>query len=120
MPGRRNRLYYRLRDYGADRILGFTDRGNRRQEPVTPPGDRFHIAGCLRAVPNCITDLPDCDSQAVIKFHEGVLRPKELAHLFAGDDLSMPLHQNDEQAVRQILQLELVAVTCQGGRAGIE
>jgi hypothetical protein len=50
-------------------------------------------------VPECITDLPDRDSPAVIELCEGILGPKALAQLFSGDDLSWSTHQNCEQAV---------------------
>jgi hypothetical protein len=59
-------------------------------------------------------------SQAVIEFYEGVLGPKALAHIFSGDDLSGPLHQNCEQAVGQILQLQLVALASKRGLIGIK
>jgi hypothetical protein len=43
-----------------------------------------------------------------------------LAHLFTGDDLSGPLYKEYQQAVRQILQLQLVAVASESGLFGIK
>jgi hypothetical protein len=64
----------------------------------------------LGIVAERLAHLADGHPKAVIKLNEGVFRPQTLPDFLPGDDFPGPLHQHQQQSIRQILESDADAV----------
>ena len=74
---------------------------------VTAARCGFDEARVVGRIAEYLADLVDGFVQAVVELDEGVGRPQLLTQFFTGDNLARPLEQDDKQAERLVLEIDL-------------
>jgi len=88
-------------------------RDNRSDKTI--PNSRFggDVARLVRRVGKSVAQLSDCDIQALIKVHKGVLRPKTRAQVGPAYGLAGIFQEGLENLSRLALQLKAKAMLAQ-------
>jgi hypothetical protein len=77
---------------------------NGGDEPVAPAGNGFDESGVTRIIPKSFPDLEYRNSQALVEFDEGILRPKSVPNLFPRNNLSGAFDKQYQKSERLVLQ----------------
>jgi hypothetical protein len=62
-------------------------------QPVSAPHQSFNVLGMIGIVSERLAQDRHCNINASIEFHDGIVRPKNLAYFLAGNDVALALHQ---------------------------
>lgn len=96
------------------------DHLNLTQEAVTPARHGFDVTRLIGRFPQHVAQLLDGGVDAVIEFHDGVVRPEPEADLVAKDHLAGMLQQHEEDLERLFPQAEPDAEFAQLARSGVD
>jgi hypothetical protein len=79
---------------------------HRRNKTIPAPGDCLNEAWLLGVVSKDVPYFSDCSVDAVVGIEKNVLAPDSLCDLFAADDLTSLLYQEQEDVHRDALKFE--------------
>ena len=79
---------------------------HRRGKTIPFADHGLYEAGLLRVIAQYEPDLANSRVDAVVDVDKDTLAPEAVGDLFAGDELSIPLDQQDEQLHWEFLQAE--------------
>jgi len=90
-----------------------TDHDQRSNEAVTLARDGLYEAWLLGVIPERLPNLADGGVDAVLGVEKNVLAPDPFDDLIAGNQLTVPLHQEGEEVHGNLFELEDVVSPAQ-------
>jgi hypothetical protein len=88
-----------------------------RDQPVSAPRQGFNVLGMVGIVCERLAQDRDCNVNASIEFHDGIVRPENLAYFLAGNNVASALHQDSQNLEGLLAEQDLCGPSFHGRRS---